>query len=68
VKALRGSSKTMRFALDAHDDFIASGRGRLTITCDHPDIGEEDIAIGSLHMGRIRVIVTVPAEAQMTSQ
>ena len=37
----------------------------LTVTCSHPDIDEEEIAIGSLHNGRIRAIVAVPAEAQL---
>lgn len=65
VKALRGSSKTVRFTLDARDEFIASGRGKLTVHSDHPDISEADIAVGPLHAGRIRVILTVPAEAQL---
>ena len=65
VEAVRGTSKTVRYVMDARDEFIASGRGRLTVRCTHPEIGDEDIAVGPLHNGRIRVIVTVPAEAEL---
>jgi hypothetical protein len=65
VSVLRGFSKTIRFSLDARDEFFASGRGKLAVSCTHPDVGEADIAIGPMHAGRIRVIVTVPAEAQL---
>lgn len=64
VKALPGLSKTVRFTVDARDDFFTSGRGQLAIECSHPDIAEADIAVGPVHAGRVRVIVTVPAEAQ----
>jgi hypothetical protein len=62
---LGGKSKSLRFALDARDEFFASGRGALTISCSHPDIKDEDIAVGSLHNGRVRVILAVPIEAQL---
>jgi hypothetical protein len=62
---LPGRSKTLRFAIDARDEFFSSGRGSLTITCAHPDIREEDIAVGPLHNGRVRVIIAVPNEAQL---
>ena len=62
---LAGKSKSLRFALDARDEFFASGRGALTISCSHPDINDEDIAVGSLHNGRVRVILAVPIEAQL---
>lgn len=65
MTAVSGSSKTVRYVLDARDEFIVSGRGRLTVRCTHPEIGDEDIAVGPLHNGRIRVIVTVPAEAEL---
>ena len=62
---LAGKSKSLRFALDARDEFFASGRGALAISCAHPDIKDEDIAVGSLHNGRVRVILAVPIEAQL---
>lgn len=65
IVAVRGTSKTVRYVLDAKDEFVASGRGRLTVRCTHPEITDEDIAVGPLHNGRIRVIVTVPAEAEL---
>lgn len=64
VRAVPGTSKSVRFVLDARDEFMQSGRGRMFVRCTHPDIGDQDIAVGPLHNGRIRVIVTVPAEAE----
>jgi hypothetical protein len=63
--ALPGTSKTLRFSVDARNEFFSSGRGSLTIRCSHPDIEDEDVAIGTLHNGRIRAIIAVPAEAQL---
>jgi hypothetical protein len=60
-----GTSKTLRFAVDAKDEFFSSGRGSLTIRCSHPDIEDEDIGVGSLHNGRVRVIFAVPPEAEL---
>ena len=60
-----GKSKTLRFAIDAKDEFFASGRGASRSRCSHPDIDDEDIAVGSLHNGRVRAIIAVPAEAQL---
>jgi len=65
VTVLPGRSKALRFTVDAKDEFLSSGRGVLTVTCSHPDIDIEDIAIGPANSGRIRVIITVPAEAQL---
>lgn len=62
---LSGKSKALRFTLDAKDEFFSSGRGSLGVSCSHPDIKAEEIAIGQLHAGRVRVIVAVPAEAQL---
>jgi hypothetical protein len=65
ITAVRGTSKTVHYVLDARDEFITSGRGQLTVRCTHPEIADEDIAVGPLHNGRIRVIVTVPSEAEL---
>lgn len=65
VTTLPGRSKALRFVVDARDEFFSSGRGALTVTCSHPDVEPEDVAIGSATNGRIRVIITVPAEAQL---
>lgn len=63
MTAVRGTSRAIRYVLDAKDDFMQSGRGRLFVRCTHPDVGDQDIAVGPLHNGRVRVIVSVPAEA-----
>jgi len=65
VAAEQGTSRTGRYVLDARDEFMASGRGRLTVRCTHPEIADEDIAVGPLHNGRVRVIITVPAESEL---
>lgn len=65
VLVLPAKSKTLRFSIDARDEFFSSGRGSLTVTCSHPDIQDEDIAVGPLSGGRVRVILVVPAEAQI---
>jgi hypothetical protein len=65
VAVIPGKSRAIRFALDAKDEFFSSGRGALTVTSSHPDIEAEDIAVGPLHGGRVRVIVAVPPEAQL---
>ena len=63
--ALIDSSRTVYYLLDARDEFFVGGRGRLTVRCTHPEIADEDVAVGPLHKGRIRVMVTVPAEAEL---
>jgi hypothetical protein len=65
ITVVPGKSKALRFALDARDEFFASGRGSLTVNCSHPDIQDEDIAVGSLSHGRVRVIIAVPPESQL---
>jgi len=65
IVVLPGKSKELRFTLDAKDEFFSSGRGCLTITCSHPDIQDEDIAVGPPNSGRIRTIIAFPAEAQL---
>jgi hypothetical protein len=65
VAVVPGKSKAIRFSIDAKDEFFSSGRGSLTITCSHPDIEAEDIAVGPLNAGRVRTVIAVPAEAQL---
>jgi hypothetical protein len=60
-----GSSKALRYTVDATDEFLSSGRGVLTIQCSHPDVEDEDIAVGPLRNGRVRVMIAVPAEAEL---
>lgn len=65
ANVLPGKSKAFRFTLDATDDFFSGGRGALTVKCSHPDIDAEDIAVGPLHQGRVRVLLAVPAEVEL---
>jgi len=60
VEALIGNTKGVFFKLNATDDFFTSGRGKLVVTCDHPEIDDEDITVGDLRAGRIRVSIAVP--------
>ena len=43
---LPGKSKALRFVVDATDEFFSSRCDTLTVTCSHPDIAAEDIAVG----------------------
>ncbi|HET7571789.1 MAG TPA: hypothetical protein VFJ77_03870 [Gaiellaceae bacterium] len=65
VRVLAGTSKTVRYSVDARNEFFSSGRGQLIVECTHPDVTRDDIAVGPAHNGQIRVIVTVPTEAQL---
>lgn len=64
VHAELGTIKSLRYTLNAHDEFLNAGRGQLVISCDHPEIGEREITIGQLHKGAVRVMIAVPDEAQ----
>jgi hypothetical protein len=65
VLAQSGKTKSIRFELNARESFFTSGRGQLSVVCTHPDIGADEIAIGALRGGRIRVLITVPEGAQV---
>ena len=61
VEAEIGRVKGVYFKLNARDDFLGSGRrGELHVTSDHPDIGPDEITIGELRSGRIRVSIAAP--------
>lgn len=65
VQAERGKTKSLRFILNAKSSFFDSGRGGLTFVCTHPEIGDQEITVGSLREGRVRVMVAVPDEAKL---
>lgn len=66
VEAEIGKVKGVYFKLNAKDGFLGAGRrGELHITCDHPDIGRDEITVGELRSGRIRVSVAVPESADL---
>lgn len=66
MEALVGKVKGIYFKLNAKDGFLGSGsRGQLNITCDHPDIGSDEITVGELRSGRVRVSIAVPEGADL---
>jgi hypothetical protein len=65
VVAEQGKTKAVRVELNAKDAFFESGRGHLQVHCSHPEIGADEIAIGQLRSGRVRVLVTVPEGAKL---
>jgi hypothetical protein len=59
-----GKVRYMPYMLNAHDDFLDSGRGELVFTCNHPDIDPaKHIAVGRLRDGYVRVQLQVPEGA-----
>lgn len=65
VLAQQGKTKSLRFLVNATSSFFESGRGEFSIACSHPDIGADEISIGSLRDGRVRVMVAVPEDAKL---
>jgi hypothetical protein len=56
----------MYFKLNAKDGFLGVGRrAQLNIRCDHPDIGPEEITVGELRSGRVRVSIAIPETADL---
>jgi hypothetical protein len=45
VKVVPGASKTVRYSIDARDEFFTSRRARLTVECDHPDMTEKTLRL-----------------------
>lgn len=56
------STRFVQYTLNAVDNFMPA-RGRLEVTCDHPDINSPEITVGELHQGHIRVSIVVPPKA-----
>lgn len=61
VEAKVDSVKSVYYKLNAVDGFLgATGRAQLQVTCDHPDIDDGEITVGSLSSGRVRVSIAIP--------
>lgn len=59
-----GKLRLLSYMLNAHDDFLDSGRGELTFECDHPAIDvDRHIVVGRLRDGYVRVQLQVPEGA-----
>ena len=63
VELLLDRTSAVLFVMNAQDGFIPD-RAAMTVTCDHPDIREDEITVGALHNGRARVLVAVPDTAK----
>jgi hypothetical protein len=66
IEAQVGHVKSAHFKLNAKDGFLGpNGRGQLQIITDHPDIGPDDITVGLLRSGRVRVAIAIPDSADL---
>ncbi len=64
VEAQVGKVKGIYYKLNATDGFLGAGRrAELNVTCDHPDIGSEEITVGELRSGRVRASLAIPEDA-----
>ena len=65
VKLVRGRTRGIHYAINARDGFIPA-RAECRVTTTHLDIApEEDLTVGELRSGRIRVSIAVPADADL---
>lgn len=63
----RGRTTGIHYAINARDGFIPK-RAALRVTTDHLDIDpSEDVTIGELRSGRIRVSIAVPMDADLVA-
>ena len=64
----RGRTHGLSYSLNAKDGFVPT-RARCRVTTSHLDIDpEEDLTVGDLRNGRIRVSVAVPADAELATE
>jgi hypothetical protein len=62
VELLIDRTAGVMFSLNAEDGFIPD-RATVTVTSDHPDLQADEIVVGTLHNGRLRVLIAVPDTA-----
>jgi hypothetical protein len=61
IHAVAGKIRFISYQVNAANDFFASGRGKLELTCDNPRIGPAElVAGGELRGGMIRASLLVP--------
>lgn len=59
-----GKVRNLEYMINAKDNFLESGRGKLTFETDHPDIDPtQHIAVGRLRDGYLRLQLVVPEGA-----
>ena len=67
VRMIRGRTRGIHYAMNACDGFIPR-RAECEVTTDHLDIDpSEDITVGELRKGRIRISVAVPMDADLST-
>ena len=67
VRLVRGRTHGVHFSLNARDGFIP-GRTHCRVTTTHLDVDpREDLTVGELRNGRLRVSMAVPADAELTT-
>jgi hypothetical protein len=59
MRVEQGATRGIRFHINAQDEFLNSGRGRLEINCDHPDVGDREITVGQLRKGSVRATIAI---------
>jgi hypothetical protein len=67
IEIEQGVTRGIRFHINARDEFLNSGRGRLVVSCDHPDISEREITVGQLRRGSVRATISVAEGARLGS-
>jgi hypothetical protein len=66
VRAIPGKTRFIHYQLNARNEFFASGRGELELSCDHPRIGPAElVAGGELRGGMIRASLLVPDDVHV---
>ena len=65
IQIEQGATRGIRFHVNARDEFISSGRGRLQVECTHPDVGGREITIGELRNGSIRATIALAEGAEL---
>ena len=66
VQLERGRTHGIHFSLNARDGFVPT-RAQCGVTTDHLDIDPEDLTVGELRNGRLRVSMAIPADAELTT-
>ena len=67
VRLERGRTRGIHYSLNARDGFVPS-RAQCQVATTHLDIDpDEDLTVGELRNGRLRVSVAVPPDAELTT-
>lgn len=68
IRIVLGKTRFIHYQINAVNEFFASGRGQLELTCDHPRIGAAElVAGGELRGGMVRASLLVPDDVAVGS-